>query len=179
MAHKPRFRPAPKRPDLTAYQILDRADLIEAWSGGWPIKAEGRRGLADTTWSLVAPCLKNGSRGLPGGSSLAKLLLEHRGRRHRELLPPLTPDLILSWEDEHHARTGDWPTQYTGPVDAAPGETWAGVQHALNEGCRSLLGSSSIAQLLDAERRVVSPKSTWSGWGTTGVRLPLRRSAAR
>lgn len=154
MAHKLRFRPAPKRPDLTADQILAWADRYEVRFGRWPMKTDGRRGLTDTTWSALDACLKNGSRGLPGGSSLAKLLLEHRGRRHRGLLPPLTPELILSWADEHHAHTGDWPTQYSGPVATAPGETWSGVQCALNEGGRALPGGSSIAQLLETHRGV-------------------------
>lgn len=154
MPLKIRFRPAPKRPDLTTDQILAWADQFEVRFGRWPMKTDGRRGLTDTTWSAVDACLKNGSRGLPGGSTLAKLLLEHRGRRHKGLLPPLTPDLVLTWADEHHARTGDWPTQYSGSVAVAPGETWSGVQCALNEGCRTLPGGSSIAQLLEAHRGV-------------------------
>lgn len=154
MARQPRFRPAPHRPDLTPDQILAWADRFEARFGRWPMKTDGRRGLTDTTWSAVDACLKSGSRGLPGGSSLAKLLLERRGRRHKGLLPPLTPDLILSWADEHHARTGDWPTQNSGPVAAAPGETWSGVQCALHEGGRSLPGGSGLAQVLETHRGV-------------------------
>jgi hypothetical protein len=146
-------RPVP-RPDLTADQILAWADAFLARTGRWPTRKDGRRGLPDTTWSAVDACLKNGSRGLNRGSSLAKLLLARRGRRHRGLLPPLTPDRILVWADAHHARTGDWPTQDAGPVADAPGETWSGVNCALGEGCRTLPGGSSIAQLLELHRGV-------------------------
>ncbi len=148
------FRPAPRPPDLTVDQILNWADEFLVRFGRWPTRKDGQRGLPDTTWSAVDACLKNGSRGLRSGSSLAKVLLEHRGRRHRGLLPPLTPEMILGWADAHHARTGDWPTQYAGPVVDAPGETWSGINCELNEGCRSQPGGSSIVQLLELHRGV-------------------------
>lgn len=75
-AHKLRFRPAPKGPDLTAEQILAWVDQYEARFGRWPMKTDGRRGLTDTTWSAVDACLKGGHRGLPGGSSLPKVIAE-------------------------------------------------------------------------------------------------------
>jgi hypothetical protein len=150
-----RRRPPPvRRPDLTVPQLLDWADAFEARVGRWPTRKDGQVGLTGNTWSGLDACLKGGFRGLARGSSLAKLLLEHRGRRHKGLLPPLTPDLVLTWADAHHARTGDWPTQYSGPVADAQGETWSGVDCALNEGCRSLPGGSSVAQLLEARRGV-------------------------
>jgi hypothetical protein len=122
--------------------------------GRWPTGKDGRIGLPDTTWRGVDACLKGGFRGLNSGSSLAKLLLDRRGRRHKKYLPRLTPTLILTWADAHHARTGDWPRQNTGPVIDAPGETWSGVDCSLWEGCRGLPGGSSIAQLLAARRGV-------------------------
>lgn len=124
------FRPAPPRPDLTVAQILGWADAFLAAVGRWPARNDGTRCLPDTTWSAVDGCLKSGSRGLTPGSSLAKLLLAHRGRRHHKLLPPLTPEQILAWADAQHARTGEWPGQDSGAVAAAPGETWCGVDCA-------------------------------------------------
>ncbi|MDY3563380.1 hypothetical protein R5W23_004883 [Gemmata sp. JC673] len=147
-----RFRPAPPRPDLTAPVILAWADAFHARTGRWPSRTDGTADLPDTTWSAVDGCLKNGSRGLPGGSSLAKLLLEHRGRRHHTYLPALTPELVLAWADAHRARAGTWPGQDSGPIDGAPGETWSGVNCALAEGCRGLPGGSSLTQLLQARR---------------------------
>jgi hypothetical protein len=53
MAHKLRFRPDPKRPDLTAEQILDWANRFEARFGRWPMKTDGRRGLEPLTHTQV------------------------------------------------------------------------------------------------------------------------------
>ncbi len=95
-----------------------------------------------------------GRRGLSAGSSLAMLLRDHRGRRHKKYLPALTQTLILTWADAHHAHTGEWPGQDTGPVAAAPGETWSCVNAALGIGGRGLSGGSSLAQLLATHRGV-------------------------
>lgn len=149
-----RFRPAPPRPDLTVSQILGWADAFMARTGRWLTRADGRVALPDTTWSAVDGCLKSGSRGLNPGSSLAKLLLARRGRRHKKYLPRLTTAAILGWADAHHARTGEWPDQAAGTVADAPGETWAGIDTALGVGGRGLPGNSSIAQLLAAARGV-------------------------
>jgi hypothetical protein len=93
-----RFRPQ-TRPDLTAEQILEWCDAYRARFGRWPTRRDGTRGLPDTNWSAVDACVKNGSRGLRRGSSLAKLLLAHRGRRHKGQLPRLTTTLLLQWAD--------------------------------------------------------------------------------
>lgn len=151
---RPRRRHRRLRPDLTIAQVLNWADEFLARFGRWPTRTDGRAGLPDTTWSAVDACLKSGSRGLNRGSSLAKLLLERRGRRHKKYLPPLTPPGILAWADAHQARTGEWPGQDSGPVKDAPGETWSGMDCALLEGGRGLPGGSSLAQLLADERGV-------------------------
>src|SRR5262249_32897908 len=90
--------------------------------------------------------------GLPGGSSLAQLLTAERGVRNRKGLPPFTQAQIVRWARDHRARRGEWPTQDSGPVEEAPGETWKEVNHALRDGRRALPGGPSLAQLL-AERR--------------------------
>ncbi|MDB5310849.1 MAG: hypothetical protein JWO38_5051 [Gemmataceae bacterium] len=148
------FRPAPPRPDLTVAQILNWTDEFMARYGRWPTRMDGRVGLTGNTWSAVDACLKNGSRGLAPGSSLAKLLLAHRGRRHHTYPPALTEALILTWADAHHARTGEWPGQESTPVEGVSGETWLAVDCALRDGRRGLPGGSSLAQLLHAHRGV-------------------------
>jgi hypothetical protein len=150
---KSRFR-APQRPDLTIEQILVWCDAFMARVGRWPTRRDGGRGLADTTWSAVDACLKTGRRGLKPGSSLAQLLLDRRGRRHKGRLPRLTVPQILTWADAHHAHTGEWPHEDSGPVAGAPGETWVGVDTALFKGGRGLSGGSSLPQLLAARRGV-------------------------
>jgi hypothetical protein len=153
-----RFRPAPHRPNLTVAQILNWCDAFRERVGRWPTPANGARGLADTTWRALDECLRSGYRGLPPGSSLAQLLFRHRGR-HMQFLPRLTPALILSWADAHHAHTGAWPNQHSGPITAAPEESWVAVNTALSVGQRGLPGGSSLAQLFQVRRGVRNPQA--------------------
>src|SRR5262245_61677913 len=62
--------------------------------------------------------------------------------------PALTTEQILAWADAHHARTGEWPRQRSGPVPEAPGLSWAGIDQALRYGRRGLPGGDSLARLL-------------------------------
>lgn len=63
-------------------------------------------------------------------------------------LPPLTEELILKWADAHKKGTGRWPKVKSGDVLDAPGEKWANIEAALDQGLRGLHGGSSLAQLL-------------------------------
>ena len=121
-------------------------------------------GASGETWSAVGAALQKGSRGFKGGSSLAKLLAEHRGRRNQNALPKYTHKQILAWADAHHQRTGDWPKVRSGPIVDAPGETWKAVGVALQLGLRGLKGGASLAQLLAEHRgvrnRLALPKYT-------------------
>lgn len=107
------------------------------------------------TWTGVDQALAKGQRGLPGGSSLAKLLVEYRGVRNRNSPPILTGEQILAWAYAHLARTSKWPTVKYGPVIDAPDETWSVIDGALREGLRGLPGGSSLARLI-IEHRVDS-----------------------
>jgi hypothetical protein len=91
---------------------------------------------------------------LPGGSSLARLLAEHRGVRNPKALPDLSVKRILESADAHYARHGRWPQVTSGPVEDAPGETWSGIEAALQRGNRGLPGGSSLARVLLRHRRV-------------------------
>jgi hypothetical protein len=145
-----------RRPDLSVTQILAWADAHHACTGAWPRHDSGPilEGPLGENWRKVDNALRYGLRGLPGGSSLPKLLAAERGVRNRKGLPPLTEALILSWADAHFSRHGSWPHQDLGPIPEAPGESWGGVAHALLEGLRGLAGGSSLAQLLADERGV-------------------------
>ena len=119
-------------PKLTYEQILEWADEHHERTGQWPKQNSGPvRAAKGETWGGVEGALFRQTRGLPGGSSIAKLLAEHRDVRNIKELQPLTIQQILEWADEHHERTGQWPKQNSGPVRAAKGETWSGVAHAL------------------------------------------------
>jgi hypothetical protein len=97
--------------------------------------------------------LRCGLRGLPGGSSLALLLLERRGVRNHVHLAPLKLRDIRRWARAHRQRTGTWPTALSGPIPEAPGENWNAVNQALYNGSRGLPGGSSLARLLKQRRR--------------------------
>jgi hypothetical protein len=102
----------------------------------------------------VDAALRLGLRGLPGGESLARLLLRERGVRNPSLLPPLTREQILEWAEDHRRRTGDWPACTDGDVLAEPGEKWRNIDAALREGRRGLPGGDTLARLLARERGV-------------------------
>jgi len=110
-------------PPLTEEQIVAWADEHRQRTGRWPAIKSGPVALSpDDTWAAIDDALRRGRRGLTGGSSIVKLLARHRGVRNHVDLPPLTVEKILAWADDHHARTGQWPTRSAGPVLVAPGE---------------------------------------------------------
>ena len=142
-------------PRLTEDQILIWADAHHARTGKWPKQNSGPIPEAPgETWTAVELSLGRGSRSLPGGSSLARLLAEKRGRRNHLDLPPLSVEQILQWADAHYLRTGTWPTSKPGPIVEAPRETWQNIDAALKVGCRKLPGGKSLARLLAENRRV-------------------------
>lgn len=144
-----------KLPPLTEEQILAWADAYRRRRGCWPTPQSGiipRTG--GETWQAIHWALTTGHRGLPGGMSLPRFLAAKRGARNRRRPPPLLLRQVLAWADEHHTRTGRWPTVHTGPIHAAPGETWKAVDWALHSGSRGLPDGGSLAILLGAERGV-------------------------
>jgi hypothetical protein len=147
-----------KAPDLSEAQILAWADSHYARTGEWPNADSGPIVEAPgETWAAVKQALTLGYRGLPGGSSLAKLLAEQRGLRNIQDLPPLTEAQILAWTDAFRDRTGQWPSTRAGLIEDTAGETWAGVDDALRRGARGLPGDSSLVRLLAARRQARNP----------------------
>jgi hypothetical protein len=146
--------------DRQVRRILAWAEAHRQRTGRWPTWASGVIWEAPgETWLAVDGALRAGARGLPGGSSLARLLARHRGVPNRMALPPLTEALLLSWADGHYRRTGRWPTRHAGPVYEEPRLTWQGVNSALQEGIRGLPGGSSLARLLARRRGVRNPQA--------------------
>src|SRR6266542_1749156 len=138
---------------LTFEQILEWVDAYSNRTGKWPKAESGPlKDVPGETWSAINVALKLGTRSLPGDSSLAKLLTEHRGVRNKGDLPSLTTEEILGWADAHYDHTGNWPTSKSGPISGAPGETWSAINAALGLGLRGLLAGSSLAKLF-AEHR--------------------------
>jgi superfamily II DNA or RNA helicase len=141
------------QPDLTEREILAWVDAYKQRYGKWPQVKSGRIPGESGSWAAIDRALSVGGRGLPGGSSLADLLTRQRNVRNAAALPPLTIARILSWADEHKARTGTWPTKKSGAVrDEA--ETWLLIDSALHRGGRGLRAGMSLPRLLAAKRGV-------------------------
>lgn len=83
-------------PKLTVRQILRWADAFFSKHGTWPSATSGAiDGAPGESWQAINVAIKSGGRGLPGGSTLAKLLFVQRNRPlwRREAIPkhPKTP----------------------------------------------------------------------------------------
>ena len=133
---------------VTPPQILAWADAWHARTGRWPSSLSGEiPESGGVNWRILDDILRRGRGPFPGGSSLARFLVENRGMvRH----PPLSIEQILGWAESHRSRTGSWPTATSGPVFEAPSENWGAINAALENGSRDLLGGSSLARLRSA-----------------------------
>jgi superfamily II DNA or RNA helicase len=146
-------------PDLTIKQILRWADAYHEKTGKWPRASSGELFNAPgETWAKIESALRQGTRGMPEASSLARLLSEKRGVRNRSDLPVLNIEQILRWADFHHQKTGKWPKQTSGAVLNVIGEKWGNIQNALLKGSRGLPGGSTLAQLLAKKRGLHNPR---------------------
>lgn len=144
------------RVPLSVTRILKWADEYRRRTGRWPHHKSGRiRGELSENWNAIDAALTNGNRGLDGGSSLAKMLADRRGKRNHLNLPRLSIGQILAWADAHRKRTGEWPQDISGPVREARSEKWSAINRALYKGARGLRTDRvTLAQLL-AKRRDV------------------------
>ncbi len=113
---------------------------------GWVVGAKSE------TWLAFDRALAQGCRGLPGGSSLARLLAERRWVRNQGALPTLAEWQILGWAEAHRRRTGKLPNAGSGAIPEAPGESWKRVDNALREGRRGLKRRSTLPSLLSRLR---------------------------
>lgn len=147
-----------KLPPLRVPQILLWADRHYRRYREWPNPRSGRVvGAITEDWAKINTALKQGMRGLAGGSSLPQLLSAYRGVRTTANLPRLTIKTILFWADAHFARTGSWPTETSGQVSNDPDESWKNISNALRHGFRGLSGGSSLARLLEEHRGCPNP----------------------
>jgi hypothetical protein len=129
-------------------------------TGSWPEAKDGAVELAPgESWRKLDAALFHGSRGLPGGSSLAKLLAAERGRRNPKGLSPLTIEQILAWADQFHEREGRYPTTRDGEIPDSGGDTWEKIDSALYQGKRGFPGGTSLPQLLAEHRSVRNRKA--------------------
>jgi hypothetical protein len=136
-------------PPLSVERILAWSDEHRARTGGWPAKDSGAIAAAPgETWAAIDIALMRGTRGLPGGSSLAKLLAAERQAQNPTNRAPLTITGILARADSWHEREGRWPSVAAGSVPEAAGESWRAIDGALRKGTRGLPGGrTTLADL--------------------------------
>jgi hypothetical protein len=145
-------------PKLTIRRILAWADAYHEQTGQWPNFRSGPvEGSGGESWLTIERALQHGSRGLPGGWSLARFLNHHRHVPHRLVRPRLAIDLVLKWADAHYRRTGQWPKCKSGLIPGTQGETWASVNYALTRGRRGLRGGLSLFLVLTKYRTKRKP----------------------
>lgn len=143
------------KPKLTEQKILSWCVEYHERTGKWPAKSNTNLvpGQPSETWRRLDEALENGSRGLPGGTSLAKLLDRHGKKSNKSNMPKLTEKKILSLCIRHHELTGEWPVQKSkNPAfRCVPGksDTWESIDKILIKGNRGLPGNDSLAKLLD------------------------------
>jgi superfamily II DNA or RNA helicase len=141
------------KPNLSIEQILMWADAHRKATGKWPSMQLGKITDTEESWAAINAALREGLRGLPGGSSLARLLESYRGARNKHNLPELSIPQILSWADKHKEINGKWPFRGAGFI-LETGENWSGIDSALKAGLRGLQGGSSLARLLEDYRGI-------------------------
>jgi hypothetical protein len=87
------------RPHLAIEQILAWADAHRARKGKRPSVCSGAvLEVPGETWQKIDKALRQGLRGLPGGSSLAKLLDEQRGPRPKAVGRPTAAQRALQFQ---------------------------------------------------------------------------------
>jgi hypothetical protein len=136
-------------PDYRPGRIVVWARAHRRRTGKWPNRKSGP--VIDApgeTWSAVETALRNGRRGLPGGSSLPQLLADQCGVRNIHRLPRLQRKQLVAWSRAYRRHAGRWPTYRSGAIPEAPGETWQAVESALRLGSRGFPGGSSLHRFL-------------------------------
>jgi hypothetical protein len=136
-------------PRLTVRQILAWAVAHRKRTKRWPQKLSGPIPESPgDTWLCADEALRKGSRGLPAGLSLYRLLVRHYSVRRNQQFSDLSIAQIVKWAKEHLARFGSLPTQESGAIAGTSGETWSAVGAALRVGNRGLAGGTSLPKLL-------------------------------
>lgn len=140
-----------ERKNLTEDLIWEVAQEWLKQTGKWPnIGVVGKiNHLKNMTWALVNKSLKEGLHGLPGGSSLLKLLTERGASIKQRNEICLTEALIWKAAQNWFKRTGSWPAERTiGNIPELPNCNWVQLNQSLRTGLHGLPGGSSLAKLL-------------------------------
>jgi hypothetical protein len=94
-------------------------------------------------------------RGLKGGSSLFRVLVDHHHIGLHRRLPAITVAQIFDWADAHFEKFAQPPSQTSGRIPKTR-VTWGAIDQMLVDGYRGLPGGSSLSLLLDGRYPVRS-----------------------
>jgi superfamily II DNA or RNA helicase len=136
---------------LTKEKILELLRDYHERTGEWPGELTKDPELEKTglNWRKVDRALREGARGLPGSSSIAKLLAAELGVRNGNRPGKLRESQIRAWALAYKKKTGEWPSRDSGDVDGAPGEKWANIHQALRTGKRGLQSGMTLKQFIE------------------------------
>jgi hypothetical protein len=132
--------------------MLGMAELHKSRTGKWPTQRSGSvfGGNSGDNWALYENLLREGGRGLPGGSSLARLICSKHPYIHSKNKPGLTEYFIVERASDFRNKHGYYPIVRSGLVEGGyPGDTWFGYDRALLDGNRGLPGGDSLKKLLN------------------------------
>ncbi len=106
------------------------------------------------TWVSISAALRNGGRGLSGGTSLSSFIENRLAVKKQKCNSvSLSEDLICFWIKQFIVKYGKKPTQQSGIIEFADGayegDSWLCVSAALRNGGRGLPKGSSLSQLIE------------------------------
>lgn len=139
-------------PRLSVKRILHWCDIHKSKYGCFPTVHDARGPREGETWLAINASLERGNRGLPGGTSLAALLAEHRSHARGRHSPRLTIAMVVDWAKRHHKATGRWPTQQAIPI-AGTDERWDNIAQCIRLGLRGFPEGWTLRKILDAHCR--------------------------
>lgn len=132
---------------LTEEMILEAGEKFKKQYGKYPFVASKELvpELPNETWVIIDSALREGYRGLPGGSSLAILF----GKKKDDL----TVEQIKKAGEEFKKQYSKYPSGTSKkPVPGMPNENWRAINEALIKGCRGFPGGSSLAILFETKK---------------------------
>jgi superfamily II DNA or RNA helicase len=133
---------------LSVRRVLEWVNEHKARFGTFPTIHDNRAPALGESWLAINAALERGSRGLPGGSSLPKLLAEHRGVTRGIHRPRLKLATIVGWARSHHKATGQWPTEGAGEI-VGTDERWDNIAQCVRLGLRGCPAGWTLKKVID------------------------------
>lgn len=123
-------------------------------NGKYPVQNERSECPDGSKWIAINASLRQGSRGLPGGSSLQILRIKMTGESQKIL----SEEAIWKWMQDYFVNYGDWPRSNS--KDRVEGMTWDAVNKSMKKGRWGLVAGSSLMKLRERMMRDSLPVFT-------------------